>query len=74
MINVGSVARPEYYAAEHLDILPFQPWKGLLPGNLGAGMVTQAARFPADNKTLIVQRGLGALGIARGAVSTIVVR
>ncbi|KAE9973273.1 hypothetical protein BLS_003657 [Venturia inaequalis] len=72
VINVGSVARPEYYAAEHLDILPFQPWKGLLPGNLGAGMVTQAARFPADNKTLIVQRGLGALGIARGAVSTIV--
>lgn len=70
---MGSANTPEYYAPEHLVILPFQAWKGLLPGDLPAGMVDQAARYPAANKALIVERGLGALGITRGALTNILV-
>lgn len=69
-INVGSDKKPEWYSPEHLEILPYQPWRGLIPNSLASSMIDKACRTPGQNLALIVERGLGALGISRASTMT----
>ncbi|RDI83459.1 hypothetical protein Vi05172_g6615 [Venturia inaequalis] len=65
-VNCGSHDKPEWYPAEFLKILPYQPFKGLLPTSLASSMVTKACKLPRENLAAIAGSGLAAFGITPG--------
>lgn len=71
-INLGTDTKPEWYCPEHLKIMPFQPWKGLIPSTLSADMIKEACRLPGQVKAVILERGRGALGITPRNNATLV--
>ncbi|KAF2452948.1 ribonuclease H-like domain-containing protein, partial [Lineolata rhizophorae] len=64
-VNVGgSGEKAQWIPAEHLGILPFQPYTKQLPPDATKAMILQACRGPADNRNAILKEGLECLGLA----------
>jgi hypothetical protein len=53
VINLGTVGRSSWFSPTHLQILPNQPFKRLLPEGLADLMLSAASKIPANNKTWI---------------------
>ncbi|TID18427.1 Piwi-domain-containing protein [Venturia nashicola] len=62
-INLGTPTAPEWYCPEHLQIMPYQPWTGLVPSTHSADMINAACLVPGEVKAAIMERGREALGI-----------
>lgn len=52
-VNVGNSIEKRWYAAEHLEILPWQVVRGQLPPVYAGEMVKLAKRTPEQNKAAI---------------------
>lgn len=61
-INLGTTNVPEWFCAEHLQIMPYQPWKGLVPSTYSANIIDAACLLLPKVKLAIMDRGRGALG------------
>ncbi|QDS76208.1 hypothetical protein FKW77_008392 [Venturia effusa] len=62
-INLGTALAPEWYCPEHLQIMPYQPWTGLVPSDYSSDMINAACLLPGQVRAVIMERGRGALGI-----------
>lgn len=62
-VNLGRRDKPEWYAPEHLQIVPYQLYKRTVPDHLTKSMLDVARRLPDTNRALIENEGLRNLGI-----------
>lgn len=72
-ITLETAAAPEWFCPEHLQIMPRQPWKGLVPSTYSSDMINAACLLPGEVKAAIMERGRGSLGITPFANNAIFV-
>lgn len=65
-VNVGSRNKPIWYALEHLQLVPYQPYIRLVPDDYASSMVDQACRDPGISRALIENEGLANMGFTTG--------
>ena len=66
-VNVGSRNHPIWYALEHLQLVPYQPYTRPVPDGYTRSMVEQACRDPQASRALIENEGLSNMGFAKGS-------
>lgn len=73
-MNLGGreAGKESWFSPEHLEIQPYQKYKGRLSENDASVMIERACRSPGMNRASIVEEGLAAMGLQKGALTDLV--
>ena len=52
-INLGTVGKPSWFSPNHLTLLPYRPYRKLLPETLTDVMLSAASKAPLNHQTWI---------------------